>query len=90
MRTDLVALGRSPGRTAKQVAAQCAKAEGGVLLIDDFHRLMPVGDPGHGLALVDLSAQTEPLLVIEATASFYLSAQPGTFLPMKPPNTAPK
>jgi len=42
-RTDLVALGRSPGRTAEQVAAQCEKAEGGVLLIDDFHRLMPVG-----------------------------------------------
>ena len=46
-RTDLVAVGRSPGRTAEQVAQQCEKAEGGVLLIDDFHRMLPVADAGN-------------------------------------------
>ena len=40
-RADLVALGRAPGRTAELVAQQCEKAEGGVLLIDDFHRMLP-------------------------------------------------
>jgi SpoVK/Ycf46/Vps4 family AAA+-type ATPase len=40
-RQDLVALGRAPGRTAELVAQQCEKAEGGVLLIDDFHRMLP-------------------------------------------------
>ena len=40
-RVDLVALGRAPGRTAELVAQQCEKAEGGVLLIDDFHRMLP-------------------------------------------------
>ena len=46
-RQDLVALGRAPGRTAELVQQQCEKAEGGVLLIDDFHRMLPAaGEAG--------------------------------------------
>jgi SpoVK/Ycf46/Vps4 family AAA+-type ATPase len=65
-RSDLVALGRAPGRTAELVAQQCEKAEGGVLLIDDFHRMLPaVGDaastreaPGYE-AMEALAAEVE-------------------------------
>ena len=46
-RADLVAMGRSPGRTAELIAQQCEKAEGGVLLIDDFHRMLPIADAGN-------------------------------------------
>ena len=46
-RADLVAIGRGPGRTAELIAQQCEKAEGGVLLIDNFHRMLPTSDAGN-------------------------------------------
>ena len=42
-KNDLISIGRLPGRTTELVIQQCEKAEGGVLLIDDFHRLLPSG-----------------------------------------------
>jgi hypothetical protein len=45
---------------------------------------------GQGFTLVHFSAQPEPLLVTEATASVHFLAQPETFLPMKSPNMAHK
>jgi hypothetical protein len=41
-----------------------------------------------GITLIHLSAQPEPLSVIEATASVHFSAQPETILRKKLPNTA--
>jgi len=43
-----------------------------------------------GLTLVHSSAQLEPPLVAEATASIHFSAQPETLLPVEPLNIANK
>jgi len=43
-----------------------------------------------GLTLVHLSAQPEPFLVTDATASVHFLAQPGTFLMMKLPKQPTK
>ena len=64
-RADIVAGGRSPGRTAEQIVTQCEKAEGGVLLIDDFHRLLPVADAG---GVRDTSAMEALALEVERRA----------------------
>ena len=41
-----------------------------------------------GLTLIHFSAQPQPFLVTEATASVHFSAQPETFLPMRLVNIA--
>jgi len=46
--------------------------------------------PPQGLTLVPVTAQHEPLSGTEATASVHFSAQPETFVHMRPPNVAHK
>jgi len=41
-----------------------------------------------GLTLLHFSAQPEPFLVAEASASVHFSAQPETCMAMRPPNIA--
>ena len=59
-KSDLMAIGRSPGRTTELVTQHCEKAEGGVLFIDDFHRMLPTG--------IDAARDSPGLEAIEALA----------------------
>jgi len=57
--------------------------------VDGFRGLFGE-DQGQELTLVHFSAQPQPFLVTEATASVHFSTQPETFLPMRPLNIAHK
>ena len=67
-RADIIDVGRSPGRSAELIAIQCDKAEGGVLLIDDFHRMLPVADAGSLRAVSGVEALDSLALEVERRA----------------------